>query len=95
MVYVLMKRAVQASIKRQKHQTSVKNVMFMSAKTFSRDIITIVNQKANRLYYIFAIKGAFSSFYFQSFSVHILPVIKPVAFTWCEEWVIAGQTILW
>ena len=27
-----MKGTVQANIKRQKHQTSVKNVMFMSAK---------------------------------------------------------------
>ena len=30
-----MRRIVQENIKRQKHQTSVKNVMFMSAKTVS------------------------------------------------------------
>ena len=53
---------MQANIKRQKHQTSVKNVMFMSAKTVSSNIIHVVNQKEN--YDIFAIKVAFSSLYF-------------------------------
>ena len=56
-----MKRIVQTNIKRQKHQTSVKNVMFMSAKTVLDDIILVVNQKGNRLYDIFAMKVAFSS----------------------------------
>ena len=42
-LHVLMKGIVQANIKRQKHQTSVKNVMFMSAKSVSNDIIPIVN----------------------------------------------------
>ena len=32
-------------MKRQKHQTSVKNVMFMSVKTVSSDIIPVVNRK--------------------------------------------------
>ena len=32
-------------------------------------------------------------FCFQSFSVNILAVVKFGAFTWCEEWVIAVQTI--
>ena len=59
-----MKRIVQANIKRQKHQNSVKNVMFMSAKTVSSDITPIVNRKGNRLYDTFAMKVAFSSFYF-------------------------------
>ena len=59
-----MKRIVQTNIKRQKDQTSVKNVMFMSAKTVSSDIIPLVNRKGNRLYDIFAMKIAFSSLYF-------------------------------
>ena len=66
-----MKRIVQANIKRQKHQTSVKNVIFMSAKTVSSDIILIVNRKGNRLCDIFAMKVPFSSFYFV-FRVFIL-----------------------
>ena len=48
---MLIKRIVQAHIKRQKHQTSVNNdVMFLSAKTVSSDIIPIVNCKGNRLH---------------------------------------------
>ena len=64
-----MKRLVQANIKRQKHQTSMKNVMFMSARTVSSDIIPVVNQKGNRLYDIFAMKVAFSRscFVFRAF----------------------------
>ena len=64
-----MKRLVQANIKRQKHQTSMKNVMFMSARTVSSDIIPVVNQKGNRLYDIFAMKVAFASscFVFRAF----------------------------
>ena len=50
--------------KRQKHQTSVKNVMFMLVKTVLTDIIYVVNRKGNRLYDIFEIKVAFSSCYF-------------------------------
>ena len=99
---------MQANIKRQKQQTSVKNVVFMSAKTAWRDIIP-VNRKGNILYDIFAMKVAFSRLYFVFslyfvyilyfvlflFSVIILSVLKSVAFKWCEEWVIAVQTILW
>ena len=63
-LYVVMKIIVQANIKRQKHQTSLENVMLMSAKAISSDIIPIVNQRENRLYDIFAMKVAFSSFHF-------------------------------
>ena len=63
-LYVLMKRIVQANIKRKKHQTSVKNVMFMSLKTILSNIIPIVNRKGNKLYDILAMKVAFSSLYF-------------------------------
>ena len=59
-----MKGIVQANIKRPKHQTSVKNVIFMSTKSVSNDIIPIVNRKGNRLYDIFVMKIAFSSLYF-------------------------------
>ena len=47
----------------------MKNVMFMSARTVSSDIIPVVNQKGNRLYDIFAMKVAFSSscFVFRAF----------------------------
>ena len=62
--YVLMKRIVQTNIKRQKHQTSLENVMLMSSKAVSSDIIPIVNQRGNRLYDIFAMKVAFSGFDF-------------------------------
>ena len=62
--YVLMKRIVQTNMKRQKHQTSLENVMLMSSKAVSSDIIPIVNQRGNRLYDIFAMKVAFSSFDF-------------------------------
>ena len=62
--YVLMKIIVQANIKRKKYQTSVKNVMFMSLKTISSNIIPIVNRKGNKLYDILAMKVAFSSLYF-------------------------------
>ena len=63
-LYVLMKIVVQANIKRKKHQTSVKNVMFMSLKTISSNIIPIVNRKGNKLYDILPMKVAFSSLYF-------------------------------
>ena len=59
-----MKRIVQTNIKRQKHQTSLENVMLMSSKAVSSDIIPIANQRGNRLYDIFAMKVAFSSFDF-------------------------------
>ena len=70
--------------------------MFMSAKFVSSDIRHIVNQKGNRLYDIFVMKVAFSSFYFV-FRVFLLTfdLFKSVAFKWCVEWVIAVQTILW
>ena len=64
MLYVRIKRIVQANKKKQKHQTSEKNVLLVYAKTFSRDIIPIVNKKGNRLYDIFAMKLAFFSFHF-------------------------------
>ena len=64
-LYVLMKTMVQANIKRQKHQTSEKNVILISAKTISSNIISsIVSQKRNRLYDMFAMKVAFSDLYF-------------------------------
>ena len=60
-----MKTMVQANIKRQKHQTSEKNVILISAKTISSNIISsIVSQKRNRLYDMFAMKVAFSDLYF-------------------------------
>ena len=42
-------------------------------------------------------KVAFSDLYFcsQNFSIDILHVLRSIAFTWCEEWVIAVQAILW
>ena len=52
---------VLASMKRQNYQTSVKNVIVMSRKTVSSDIIPLVNQKGNTLYDIFEMKVAFSS----------------------------------
>ena len=61
---VLMIGIVQAYIKRQKLQTSVKNVMSVSAKSVLSNIIPIVNPKGKRLYDIFIMKLAFSSFYF-------------------------------
>ena len=33
-------------------------------------------------------KVAFNESSLYSFSVNILPVLKSVAFTWCEEWII-------
>ena len=71
-----MKRIVQANIKTQKHQTSVKNVIFVSAKTILSNFISTVNWKGNyitliRLYEIFAMKVAFSSIYFV-FTVFLL-----------------------
>ena len=59
-----MKIIVQTNMKRQKHETSVKNLMFMSAKTVSSDIIPVVNRKGNRLSNILAMKVALSSLYF-------------------------------
>ena len=58
-----MKRIVKANIKREKHETSVKNVMLMSSKSISSDIKPIVNRKGNRSYDIFAMKVAFSIFF--------------------------------
>ena len=55
---------VQANIKREKHQNFVKNVMLMSAKTVSSDIVSVVNRKRNILYDIFAIKVGFYGLYF-------------------------------
>ena len=66
------------NIKRQKHQSSVKNEMFISAKTVSSKIMPVVNRKGNGLYDIFDMKVAS-----ESLSVNILPVLKYVAFTWC------------
>ena len=57
-----MKRMMQANIKIQKHQNSVKNVMLMFAKTVPSDIMPVVNQKGNRLFDIFAMKVAFSGY---------------------------------
>ena len=56
----------------------------MSAKAVSNDIRAIVNQKRNRLYDIFVMKIAFSSFYFV-FRVFLLTfdLFKSVAFQWC------------
>ena len=46
-LYVLMKRKVHANIKRQNYQSDVKNVILVSAKTVSSDIILVVNRKGN------------------------------------------------
>ena len=92
-----MKRNVQENIKRQNYQTSVKNLILMSAETVSIEVIPVVNQKRSRLYDIFAMKVAFSGFYFiffYFFSISILPVLKCIAFNWCEESVIVVQKIL-
>ena len=43
-----MKRMMQANIKRQIYQASVKNVIIMSAKILSSDIILAANRKRNR-----------------------------------------------
>ena len=43
MMYVLMKGMRQAKTKQQNYQTSVNNVILMSAKTVSNDIIPAVN----------------------------------------------------
>ena len=64
MLHLLMKGIVQPTKKGQKHQPSVKNVMLMSAKSVSSNIIIIVIQEGNTLYDILAMKVAFSSFYF-------------------------------
>ena len=47
-LYVLMQKMVQANVKRQNYQTSVKNVILMSPKTVSSNIIPIVKEKGNR-----------------------------------------------
>ena len=70
-LYVPVKRIVQANISKQKHEISVKNAMLMSAKTVLSKIIRIVSQKRNWLYDIFAMTIAFSSFYFV-FTVFLL-----------------------
>ena len=64
MLHLLMKGIVQPTKKGQKHQPSVKNVMLMSAKSVSSNIIIIVIQEGNTLYDILVMKVAFSSFYF-------------------------------
>ena len=71
-LYVLMKRMVQANMKKQNYQTSVKNAILMSAKTVSSDTIHIGNQKGNRLCDIFAIRVAFFWFIFCFFRVFLL-----------------------
>ena len=63
-LYVLMKRIMHANIKKQKPQTSVKKCNVCAAKIVLSNIIRIVNQKSNRLFDIFTMKVAFSSFYF-------------------------------
>ena len=63
-MFVLMKRMVQANTKTQNYQTSLKNVILMSAETVSSDVILVLNQKRSRVYDIFAMKVAFSGFYF-------------------------------
>ena len=70
-LHVLMKRMVQANIKRQNYNFSVKNVVLMPAKTILSNIIPVVNQKRNRLYDIFAMKVLFSGLCFV-FSVFLL-----------------------
>ena len=59
-----MKRMMQANIKRQIYQASVKNVILMSAKILSSDIILAANRKRNRWHDIFAMKVVFSGLYF-------------------------------
>ena len=66
-LYLFMKRTVQENIKR----TSVKNLIFMSAKTVPNNITPLVKRKGNILYDIFAMKVAFSSLYF-AFGVFLL-----------------------
>ena len=66
-LYLFMKRTVQENIKR----TSVKNVIFMSAKTVPNNITPLVKRKGNILYDILAMKVAFSSLYF-AFGVFLL-----------------------
>ena len=90
-----MKRMVQENIKKQKHQTFVKNLMLTSAKTVSSNIVPVVNQKANILYISDESSFFWFVFCFQSFSINILPVLKSVDFTWREQWVMAVQTVLW
>ena len=46
------------------NQTTLKNIMVLSGKTVSSDTIPVDNQRGNRSYNIFAMKVAFSSFYF-------------------------------
>ena len=59
-LYMLIKRMVQANVKRSKHQTAVKNVMLISTKAVSSNMIPVVNWKGNRLCDIFAMKVALS-----------------------------------
>ena len=63
-LYVLIKRMVQANIKRQTHETSVKNVILMPTKAIWSNIIPVVNQKGIRLYDKSAMKVAFYGLYF-------------------------------
>ena len=69
-----MKRIVKDNIKREKHENSVKNVMLMSSKSISSNIKPIVNRKGNRLYDIFAMKEAFSIFFYFDYRVFLLTV---------------------
>ena len=70
-LYVSMKRILQANINKQQHEISVKNLTFMSAKTVLSNIILIFNRKGNWLCDIFAMAIAFSSFCFV-FTVFLL-----------------------
>ena len=77
MMYVLMKGMREAKTKQQNYQTSVNNVILMSAKTVLNDIIPAVNQKGNILCDIFVMKVAFYGLYLY-FSINILPVLKSI-----------------
>ena len=63
-LYVLMKRIVQANIKKQKHQSSVKKCNIYVSKNCFKWYHARSQPKGNRLYDIFAMKVGFSSLYF-------------------------------
>ena len=69
----------------------------MSVKTVLSNIYTCSQLKKKQIIsYIYNESSFFwFIFCFQNFTVNILPVLKSVASTWCEGWVIAVQTILW
>ena len=74
----------------------MENKILKSTKTVSSDVIPIVTQKGKRLYYIFVMRFLVYILFLEFFCyLFILPVLKSVAFTWCEEWIIAVQTVLW